>query len=129
MWHMSTVIHNCLISLFQEAVFDTHAYTNFLGALCGNCNTEFMQNAKECCCCREIQNCLPFIQTFCKGNQGPLKCIIDHPGFPAVCLNRWSLELAADNYKTRADNYKTRSSLQAEWFKGKVLSACHWCLV
>jgi hypothetical protein len=33
-------------------------------------------------------------------DKGPLKCIIEHPGFQASCLNRWSLELAAGNYKT-----------------------------
>ena len=34
-------------------------------------------------------------------DKGPLKCVIEHPGFQASCLNRWSLELAAGNYKTR----------------------------
>ena len=34
-------------------------------------------------------------------------CVTDHPAFPAVCLNIWSLELAADNYKTR-DGYRYR---------------------
>jgi hypothetical protein len=81
----------------------------FLRCNCGNCSIELMQNAKECCCCREIENCLQFIQTFCEENQGPLKCIIDHPGFPAVCLNQWSLELAAGNYKTR-DGHRYRQS-------------------
>ena len=27
-------------------------------------------------------------------------CITEHPGFQVVCLNRWSLEHAADKYKT-----------------------------
>ena len=34
-------------------------------------------------------------------DKGTLKCVIEHPGFQASCLNRWSLELAAGNYKTR----------------------------
>ena len=33
-------------------------------------------------------------------NKESLECVIEHPGFEASCLNRWSLELAAGNYKT-----------------------------
>ena len=28
-------------------------------------------------------------------------CITQHPGFNAICLNRWALELASDNFITR----------------------------
>ncbi len=28
-------------------------------------------------------------------------CITQHPGFRAVCLERWSLRMAAWNYKTK----------------------------
>ena len=28
-------------------------------------------------------------------------CITNHPGFDAICLNRWVLELATENFKTR----------------------------
>ena len=28
-------------------------------------------------------------------------CVTEHPGFVEVCLNRWSLELAARSFKTR----------------------------
>ena len=28
-------------------------------------------------------------------------CVTDHPGFPAVCLNRWLLDLAVETFKTR----------------------------
>ena len=30
------------------------------------------------------------------------KCITQHPGFNAVCLQKWSLKLAADRYKTKS---------------------------
>ena len=33
-------------------------------------------------------------------DQDGAMCIINHPGFDAICLNRWSLELASDNFKT-----------------------------
>jgi hypothetical protein len=29
------------------------------------------------------------------------KCITQHPAFNTVCLQKWSLKLAADNYKTK----------------------------
>ena len=42
-------------------------------------------------------------------DEDELTCVIDHPGFPAICLNRWSLELAADNFKTR-DGHRYKQS-------------------
>ena len=67
---------------------------------------ELLQNARECCCCKEIETCVQFIAEFSKvsdqtvTDKGPLKCVTEHPGFQAPCLNQWSLELAAGNYKT-----------------------------
>ena len=29
------------------------------------------------------------------------KCVTEHPGFCQVCLQKWSLRLAADKYKTK----------------------------
>ena len=29
------------------------------------------------------------------------KCITEHPGFDAICLNRWALNLAANLYQRR----------------------------
>ena len=31
-----------------------------------------------------------------------VKCIMQHPGFGQVCLQKWSLKLAADKYKTKS---------------------------
>jgi len=33
------------------------------------------------------------------------KCITQHPGFNAVCLQKWSLKLAADWYKTKSKTF------------------------
>lgn len=49
-----------------------------------------------------------------------LACIIDHPGFPAICLNRWSLELAADNFKTR-DGHRYKQSGSKERYINCIL--------
>ncbi len=83
---------------------------------CGNCSTELMANPKECCCCHEIENCFQFIQNFSKENEkGPLKCVIDHPGFPAMCLYRWSLELAAENYRTRDGHHYRQTGAEERY--------------
>jgi hypothetical protein len=75
-----------------------------------------LQDAKERCRCKEIEGCVKFLDNFSEdsmlqGEQDELTCTIDHPGFPAICLllNRWSLELAADNFKTR-DGHRYKQS-------------------
>ena len=35
-------------------------------------------------------------------NAETLKCITQHPGFNPVCLQKWSLRMAADQFKTKA---------------------------
>ena len=73
-------------------------------------------NPKECCCCREIEKCIKFVDDL--GSQESVDkvvCVTDHPGFPAVCLNRWSLELAGDKFKTRDGHRYSQLG-----FKGKV---------
>ena len=63
-----------------------------------------LQNAKECCCCKEIEKCVEFLAEFSEvsdqtatSDKGIPKCVIEHLGFQASSLNRWSLELAAGN--------------------------------
>jgi hypothetical protein len=55
-------------------------------------------------------------------DKGPLQCVIEHPGFQASCLNRWSLELATGNYKTRDGH---RYSQSGSNFKGRVKIKSH----
>lgn len=31
-----------------------------------------------------------------------ISCVTQHPGFNPLCLQKWSLNLAADKYKTRS---------------------------
>ena len=67
----------------------------------GNCNTENVVEAKECRCCTEIQNCVDKMKLVSTTeNKDGRMCIIKHPGFNAVSINRWSLELALGNFKT-----------------------------
>ena len=69
---------------------------------CGNCSLEFLENAKECFCCTEIEKCEAFVEEM--NMEFPDKNvtrIVNHPGFSAICLNKWALELASGKFKTR----------------------------
>ena len=35
-----------------------------------------------------------------------IKCITDHPGFKPVCLEKWSLRMAADKFRTKKQERK-----------------------
>ena len=35
------------------------------------------------------------------GSDVELTCVTEHPGFQPVCLQKWSLRLAAGKYKTK----------------------------
>ncbi|CAB3980362.1 Hypothetical predicted protein, partial [Paramuricea clavata] len=67
---------------------------------CGNCDIQNLVEAKECRCCTEIQKCVDGMNLVTADKDATM-CIINHPGFVAICINRWSLELASDNFKTR----------------------------
>jgi hypothetical protein len=57
---------------------------------------DLLVNAKECKCCHEIADCIIEMQDEEVVNElgKQPKCIIDHPGFNASCLNRWALRLS-----------------------------------
>ena len=43
------------------------------------------------------------------GDAENIVCITQHPGFKPVCLERWSLRMAAWNYKTKGnERYRNR---------------------
>ncbi|KAK3745187.1 hypothetical protein QZH41_008384 [Actinostola sp. cb2023] len=82
---------------------------------CGHCVTRDLQNLSECYCCSELDGCVEslesdlVLQDFDDGTV-PI-CITQHPGFNAVCLQKWSLRLAADKYRTRSKKaYKQTGS-------------------
>ncbi|XP_028394453.1 uncharacterized protein LOC114518645 [Dendronephthya gigantea] len=75
---------------------------------CGNCGINLLSNSYECFCCSELEGCEEALK--CKEVLEELKaegildvkCIMQHPGFSQVCLQKWSLKLAADRYKTKS---------------------------
>ena len=72
---------------------------------CENCDVQFLQNISECYCCCELDGCVEalasdiVLQDLPEGTK--LTCITQHPGFNPVCLQKWSLRLAADKYRTK----------------------------
>ena len=69
---------------------------------CGHCRIRHLQNAKECHCCRELEECTTCLasEVVLREVATPPPCITLHPGFNVVCLNRWSLRSSAAKYKT-----------------------------
>lgn len=41
-----------------------------------------------------------------------LHCIVDHPGFNPVCLQKWSLRMAADKFKTKEKQKYRQTGLE-----------------
>ena len=78
---------------------------------CENC--QIMDREQECICCREIQEVLnKNYEVFEKEKpETAYSCITDKPGFRAVCLGRWVLQVAWFQYKQQ---YGTNSFEGAE---------------
>ena len=90
---------SCVILLFY---FD-HLPLVLFRCKCGGCKSEYLQNPNEFQCCLEIEECVECLssQIVVEEVGTKPKCVTQHPGFRQVCLQKWSLRLAADKYKTR----------------------------
>ena len=68
---------------------------------CGKCSTAFLQNANECCCCKDMEKCVEALSDdwVLQEMQTVPECITFHPAFKTVCLERWSLRLSAGKYR------------------------------
>ena len=68
-----------------------------------------MTRVVECLCCSEIDCVLAKNNEAVEAeglDESPV-CITQHPGFSAVCLNRWVLQMAWFQYKQQyADAYE-----------------------
>ncbi|XP_046862728.1 uncharacterized protein LOC124456292 [Xenia sp. Carnegie-2017] len=86
---------------------------------CGNCRVPLLVNPKECRCCHEIANCMIEMQDHMVvselGRQP--KCITEHPGFDAICLNRWALNLAANLYQRQDGVRYHKGFLEQRFFR------------
>lgn len=73
---------------------------------CGNCDRQLLQNLSECYCCKELEGCEEALNSnLVQRDIQPdltLQCITAHPGFKPVCLEKWSLHVAADQFRTKS---------------------------
>ena len=82
---------------------------------CGNCSVIMAQNISECYCCKELEECGESLESdLVKQDVSPnasLTCVTEHPGFNPVCLQKWSLRMAASKFKTKGkQQYRQRGS-------------------
>ena len=67
------------------------------------CTNQIMDKNIECRCCQEIpeivQKNMELVGSEEEGFVTPPTCIVYHPGFSAVCLNKWVLQTAWFQYK------------------------------
>lgn len=87
-----------------------------------------MTRVVECLCCSEIDCVLAKNNEAVEveGLDGPPVCITQHPGFSAVCLNRWVLQTAWFQYKQQyADAYEGLDHKQTRHIAYRQLA--RWC--
>ena len=93
---------------------------------CGNCQR--LNLVQECVCCSEI-DCVVAKNNEAVEAEGlaePPVCITQHPGFEAVCLNRWVLQTAWYQYKQQYhDSYEGPAHKQNRHIAYRQLT--RWC--
>ena len=84
---------------FYCAINPSQTKLIYFRCTCGNC--QILNRNEECTCCSEFSQ-------FCDKNREAVEtgevaeapvCITQHPGFQAVCLNKWVLQTAWYQYK------------------------------
>ena len=72
---------------------------------CENC--QILDRVEECVCCSEIDRIVAKNQEAIEfeGLIEPPHCITQHPGFHAVCFNRWVLQTAWFQYKQQYNEH------------------------
>ncbi|XP_068677072.1 uncharacterized protein [Montipora foliosa] len=89
---------------------------------CSNCGITSLQNISECYCCSELEGCLESMKSDLVlqdlAPDATLTCITKHPGFQAVCLQKWSLRLAAGKYKTKGKQMYRQTGCEESFLRG-----------
>ena len=100
---ISISVHVCAVS--NAALTHQFALFMFCRCKCGSCSVLLLRNTSECYCCSELEGCLESMKTDLVlldiRADVTLKCITQHPRFNLVCLQNWSLRLAAGKFKTK----------------------------
>ena len=94
---------------------------------CDHC--QIMDSVHECMCCQEINEIASLcMQMVVEGEaaEAPL-CITDHPGFLAVCTNKYVLRTAWFQYKQQyKDSYKGPEYKQLHHIACRQLARWDW---
>ncbi|XP_046841138.1 uncharacterized protein LOC124435242 [Xenia sp. Carnegie-2017] len=80
---------------------------------CGFCQVTLLQNPQEAWCCQELKPVAESLthQSVLADLSSIPCCVTLHPGFKPVCLEKWSLKMAARKYKTKEQRrYKETGS-------------------
>ncbi|PFX14442.1 hypothetical protein AWC38_SpisGene21396 [Stylophora pistillata] len=89
---------------------------------CSNCGIASLQNISECYCCSELEGCIESMKSDLVLQDlfpdDTLTCITEHPGFQAVCLQKWSLRLAAGKYKTKGKQVNRQTGSEESFLRG-----------
>lgn len=88
---------------------------------CGACSAEYLQNPNEFQCCVEIEECVECLSSemvIAEVGTKPNCVTTQHPGFGQVCLQKWSLRLAADKYKTRNKTKYRQTGTENRFLRG-----------
>ena len=106
--HYSTKVTT--LAIYEHVLYTDICFVS--GCSCGNCQQ--MPTDPECMCCQEIHQVLDELQHVRAPNDSdPAGCILDHPGFNAVCLNIWVLETAWLQYRSEYREPYERTHSQA----------------
>ena len=98
---------NCTVN-HCDAFFSISSLLFSNRCTCGNCDS--MPQEVEGVCCSEIPEIAAKIKLLLEGGyteENLSKCITKHPGFDAVCINRWALEGASWKLPTYNTNRNT----------------------
>ena len=74
-----------------------------------------MPTITECSCCLEaevVRQLLEAIDIDDEVNQytGEVTCVTEHPGFPSVCLSRYTLDASRYQYEQQYGNFEAHSN-------------------
>ena len=94
---------------------------------CGHC--QIMDKEHECVCCKEVHEIVSLcLQMVAEGEAAEApQCITDHPGFLAVCTNKYVLRTAWFQYKQQyKDSYEGPEHKQLRHIAYRQLARWGW---
>ena len=112
--------------LYWQILFGCIYWRCKCGELC-----QVMGRSDECVCCQEIAATRDMCVSLCNegpqyANEPPPNCITQHPGFAAVCLNKWVLRTAWHQYKQQyQESYEGPEHKQFRHIAYRQLA--RWC--